>query len=44
MKILNWIRNLFRPKPANAAADELRRVDEPPDVTPSETPMSQTHD
>ena len=22
MKILNWIRNLFRPKPANAAADE----------------------
>jgi hypothetical protein len=44
MKILEWIRNLFRPKPASAAADEPRRVGEAPDVTPSESSTSQTPD
>jgi len=44
MKLFAWIKNLFKPKPENAAADELKRVDDDPDVVPSETPTSQTSD
>jgi hypothetical protein len=44
MKLFAWIKSLFTPKPENAAADDLKRAGDEPDVVPSETYMSQTRD